>query len=219
MPLLTDKSYLDADTQSLIDAVDRISEAFNSVAQRVSAYGLAEGPRRSLGMVGQMSAELLSSASELFKQERWYPGACVVRQVVEIEYVLLLFANDTLEAQKFIWLTPEQAKSYFMPAKMRERSGGRFDANEYSAHCELGGHPRKKGAVLLKDWMHVTESGADQVSLPRALWQDLAEHATRSWRTFSHAVLEISPSNVYPEVISRVEIAITGCAPLQRMRT
>ena len=174
MILITDKSYLDDDTQAIIDAIDVIGSNFNSVAQRVSAYGLSEGSRRSLGMVGQMSAELILGASQLFRQEMWYPGSSLVRQVVEIEYILFLFSMDTQEAQRWIALPPDEVKTYFMPAKMRERSLGRFDADEYSAHCELGGHPRKKGAVLLTDWMHIADGKADETSLPRALWTDLA---------------------------------------------
>jgi hypothetical protein len=218
MPLITDQSYMDEECRSIMYATGVIAEGFYSVTQRVSAYGLAEGERRSLGMVGQMSAELIVGAADLFRHEQWYPGACLVRQVVEIEYILFLFATDREEAKKWLSLAPKDAKAFFMPSEMRRRTGGRFDSDEYSAHCELGGHPRKKGAVLLKDWMHIRDGKADQVQVPKGLWLDLCQHSVRSWRSFLAAVREISPSNVYPEIIASIETAIAGCEPLHGMR-
>jgi hypothetical protein len=130
------------------------------------------------------------------------------RQVVEIEYILYLFANDPEEADRWLSLSPAEAKNYFMPVKMRERSGGKFNADEYSAHCQLGGHPRKNGVALLSDWMIVSGKENDEESIPIAIWMDLHEHTVRSWRYFIAAVQVMSPSNYYVDRVSEVEAAI-----------
>jgi hypothetical protein len=163
-------------------------------------------------MVGQMAAELVEGATTLFEKEMWYSGAALVRQVVEIEYILFLFAHDPTEADKWLLKKPEEARSFFSPAAMRERSKGRFNAAEYSAHCGLGGHPRKQGVLLLKDWMTVIDGASDEESIPVALWVDLAEHAIRIWNHFAEGVRMISPSNVYPDRIERVEKTIVDAS-------
>ncbi|MHA6913912.1 hypothetical protein ACQUJO_12320 [Ralstonia pseudosolanacearum] len=140
--------------------------------------------------------------------ERWYPGSALVRQVVEIEYILYLFSRDPDEADRWLSLPPAEAKNYFMPAKMRERSGGKFNADEYSAHCQLGGHPRKNGVALLSDWMIVAGGENDEESVPIAIWMDLCEHTIRSWRQLISGVSMISPSNYYVDEIKVVEAAI-----------
>jgi hypothetical protein len=209
MPLIQTRQYKsDPRTLRSTSLITVVHRNFEETALRVSAYGLSEGRRRSLGMVGQMSAELIGAASELFRMERWYPGSALVRQVVEIEYILYLFASDPEEADRWLSLSPAEAKNYFMPAKMRERSGGKFNADEYSAHCQLGGHPRKNGVAILSDWMIVAGKENDEESIPIAIWMDLYEHTVRSWRHFIAAVRVLSPSNYYVDRINEVETAI-----------
>jgi hypothetical protein len=209
MPLLHTRRYKsDPRTERSASVIAIVHRNFEETASRVSAYGLSEGRRRSLGMVGQMSAELIGASAELFQMERWYPGAALVRQIVEIEYILYLFANDPSEADRWLSLSPVEAKNYFMPAKMRERSGGVFNADEYSAHCRFGGHPRKYGVALLSDWMVVADGKNDEETIPVSVWMDLSEHAIRSWRYFIDGIRKISPSNFYANEIDEVESAI-----------
>jgi hypothetical protein len=79
MPLIQTHQYKsDPRTLRSTSLIAVVHRNFEETALRVSAYGLSEGRRRSLGMVGQMSAELIGAASELFRMERWYPGSALV---------------------------------------------------------------------------------------------------------------------------------------------
>lgn len=71
------------------DFVVAVTEDLDQVARRVSAFGLSEGRRRALGMVGQMGAELALGTRALYDLGLWYPGAATVRQLVEVEYALV----------------------------------------------------------------------------------------------------------------------------------
>jgi hypothetical protein len=213
MPLIARKSYLK--NERFVSAKQVLSVLpieMHEIASRVSAYGLSEGRRRSLGMVGQMASELIEGAATLFEKEMWYGGAALVRQVVEIEYILFLFADDPSEADQWIEKKQDQARSYFSPVAMRERSKGRFNAAEYSTHCGIGGHPRKQGVLLLRDWVTVIDGTADEELIPVALWVDLALHAIRIWGHFTDCVKSISSSNVYPDKIERIEKAIADAS-------
>jgi hypothetical protein len=211
MPLITKRTYLNDERVKTATSVLLVLRAeLDALSCQVSAFGMTEGRRRSLGMVGQMASELVDAAATLYEKEMWYGGAALVRQVVEMEYVLFLFANDPTEADKWISAKPDEARRFFSPREMRARSNGKFDDAEYSAHCGLGGHPRKQGVLLLKDWMTIIDGASDEESIPVALWADLAEHATRIWKHLKVAVKAISPSNVYPERIEVVEIAIAA---------
>lgn len=131
--------------------VNAVVPHLDQVARRVSAFGLAEGRRRALGMVGQMGAELALGTCHLYEHELWYPGAATVRQLVEVEYLLHLFVAASEEADRWTFATDKDVRAMFAPAAMRKRSLGRFDDAEYNAHCTVGGHPRKAGSVLLRE--------------------------------------------------------------------
>jgi hypothetical protein len=217
MPLLTKRAYLDdVLVKAAISLLLVLRAELDELSCRVSAFGMTEGRRRSLGMVGQMASELVDGAATLYEKEMWYAGAALVRQVVEIEYILFLFANDPAEADRWIAATPDEARRFFSPQAMRDRSRGRFDHAEYSAHCGMGGHPRKQGMLLLKNWMVKGGGTLDDDSIPVALWGDLAQHSIRIWRHFRDSVAKISPSNVYPERIELVEreIAVASVTKL-----
>jgi hypothetical protein len=188
--------------------VDAVAPHLDQVARRVSAFGLAEGRRRSLGMVGQMGAELALGTRHLYELGLWYPGAATVRQLVEAEYLLHLFVSDPEEADRWALATDRQARSIFSPASMRKRSLGRFDDAEYDAHCAVGGHPRKAGAVLLREWVTPLAAGTTALFDPRALWTDLAQHVERSWGLFTAGIRLHSPTNIYPDRIHEVQAAI-----------
>jgi hypothetical protein len=196
--------------QSLVaDIVEELEE----LAARVSAYGLAEGARKALGSVAQMGAELAAGACLLFNANRWYSGAALVRQLIEVEYLLYLFATDVNEADQWLKASEEQVRAMFSPGNMRKRTNNRFDANEYSLHCKYGGHPRFAGSVFLREQQLLVQS--DSIDSrnpfdPAVLWVDLAQHVERMWNHYVVAVTLISPSNVYPERFDKVNARIAA---------
>ena len=200
------KLLRDADPAVAKRAVVSVAAELDGLAAQVWAFGLAEGPRWALAVVSQMGAELAVAAATLFELERWYAGMALVRQLIEVEYLLFLFATDSEEPER--WLAPlaEDARRMFSPAAMRERARDRFRWEEYASHCEMGGHPRKKGHVLLRE--HAAISNRD--FKPGVEWVDLAQHVERMWSNYVKAVARHSPTNVYPERFARVDASLAA---------
>lgn len=155
-----------------------------------------------------MGAELALGTRTLYDQGLWYPGAALVRQLVEVEYILYLFAMAPEEADRWMTANDVQSQRMFSSAEMRKRSGGRFDAKEYSNHCNVGGHPRQAGRTLLREWVTPLPHKKGAFFDRSALWIDLAQHLERSWSLFSIGVRQHSPANVYPDRGTRVDAAL-----------
>jgi hypothetical protein len=185
--------------------VTNVAEELDGLAAQIWACGLSEGARKALAVVAQMGAELALSASYLYELKRWYAGAALVRQLIEVEYLLFLFANDPNEPNRWLNATPEEARRTFSPANMRTRSDGRFSADEYSIHCELGGHPRLNAHLLLREHFTVTNRDPLEIFDPAVQWVDLAQHVERMWGHYVTAVAMHSPTNVYPERFSKIQ--------------
>jgi hypothetical protein len=181
------------------ELVVRVAGELDALASQVWAFGMSRGSRRALAMVAQMGSELAVGAALLFEANRWYAGAALVRQLIEVEYLLFLFATDAAEAGKWLKASSEEARKVFTPREMRKRSNGRFQADEYSTHCDLGGHPRPRGHRLLRDPATVPGIEPSGLENPAVGWVDLAQHLERLWGHYVEAVVVHSPTNVYPE--------------------
>lgn len=190
-----EKLIKEADIDAARQVVILVADELDALAAQVWAFGLSEGPRRAMAIVAQMGAELAVGASQLYSMERWYAGAALVRQLIEVEYLLFLFVLDPGAPNRWLNASSEEIRLMFSPKEMRARSGGRFRAEEYSAHCEMGGHPRSKGHVLLREHNLLTE----HVFVPEIQWVDLAQHIERLWVHYVASVSLHSPKNVYPE--------------------
>ncbi len=182
-----------------------IAEELDGLAAQVWAFGLSEGPRRAVAIVAQMGAELAVGAVQLYTLKRWYAGAALVRQLIEVEYLLFLFAADTTEPERWLKASRAEAKKIFSPAAMRERSAGRFRTEEYQVHGETGGHPRPSGHALLRE--HVTAVSTTPLKLmDRSFqWVDLAQHLERLSKHYIAAVALHSPTNVYPDRFAKLQ--------------
>ena len=185
--------------------VTEVAGELDGLAAQVWAFGLAEGARRAVAIVAQMGAELAVGATQLYEAERWYAGAALVRQLIETEYLLFLFAADSAEPERWLRAAPDEARRVFAPGTMRERSAGRFRAEEYSVHCEVGGHPRLSGHVLLREHLTPVPGGTPSLFDPRVQWVDLAQHVERLWANYVTAVRVHSPTNVYAERFARLD--------------
>lgn len=128
---------------------------------------------RGLALVTDMGGSLASGVRDLLDAGNVYSAAALLRQVVEVEYLWWTFADDAQDAARWLRASRSQLDRHFKPAKMRERSSGRFRAAEYQAHCDQGGHPNPAGWALLN-----RKSAPDPV---RVLWVDLCQHLLRGW--------------------------------------
>lgn len=206
-------TFSDLNSDAAKDLVVSVAAELDSLAAQVWAFGLAEGARWAVATVSQMGAELAVCAAQLYEAERWYAGAALVRQLIEVEYLLFLFASDDQEPERWLRATTEETKRLFSPAAMRTRSGGRFRAEEYAAHCEVGGHPRRQGHHLLHEHLRLGTGSTAPAADPGVQWVDLAQHVSRLWGNYVKAVTRHSPSNIYPDRFARVSEAIAQWSP------
>ena len=206
-------TFSDLDPDAAKNLVEFVAAELDSLAAQVWAFGWAEGARWAVATVSQMGAELAVSAAQLYEAERWYGGAALVRQLIEVEYLLFLFASDDKEPERWLRAATSETKQLFSPAAMRQRSGGRFRAEEYAAHCEVGGHPRRQGHHLLRQHLRLATGSTAPAVDPGVQWVDLAQHVARLWGNYVNAVTRHSPTNIYPDCFARVDEAIAKWSP------
>ena len=72
-----------------------LAEALAATGAVLWAFGMADWPRRAIAAAIQMGGETARGAVTLLRDNNRYGAAALVRQIVEIEYLLFLFAQDT----------------------------------------------------------------------------------------------------------------------------
>src|SRR5437016_6424216 len=89
---LADSSAHDA----RVEFCEHASEAIDSSGRVLWAFGCAADmpEREGLALVCQAAGELSTATVHLYRAERWYAGAALVRQFIECEYLVYLFAQD-----------------------------------------------------------------------------------------------------------------------------
>src|SRR3954452_12264830 len=135
----------------------------------------------------EMAAELGEGAATLFDAELWYPGAALVRQLIECGYLISLAAGSRDEAARWMRSTPQEAREQFAPGHMRNRSARDFRRSEYQTHCSRGGHPTPAGRDLLRHHEH------ERPGSVRLYWSDLAQHLADLWQEFCSALPHYDP--------------------------
>lgn len=138
-----------------------------------------------VGLVAQISAELVSGAHLLLRNRNEYGASALVRQLLECEYLLRAFRLNFVEAAR--WHDANDSERWdFKPGKLREIGG--FDRKEYANHCEAGGHPHPSGRRLLElpraidELQRAVSREPRDLDTTRAIWLDFAFHCDRTWR-------------------------------------
>jgi hypothetical protein len=164
----------DGGAQVLRERVAReIPAALSSNGQRLSIhYWLGrEAAGTGFATATLMAAELGEGARRPFEAELWYPGAALVRQLIECGYLLTLMSENRDEATAWMTSSHDGIVKKFLPRHMRRRAVRNFRPKEYEAHCDLGGHPNPVGRSLLS--RHIERQ---ELSM-RDNWLDLAQHS------------------------------------------
>lgn len=96
-----------------------------------------------VGLVAQISSELVSGAFLLFRDGNHYSALALVRQLIECEYLLRAFRLNFTDAAR--WYEANDSERWdFKPSKLRQIGG--FDHKEYADHCEaVATHTRRVG--------------------------------------------------------------------------
>jgi len=168
----------------------------------VSGWLLKSRQMESLGTLAEMAGELALEAVAAYKNQRWYAGAALVRQLIEAEYLVFLISLEPSVAEEWLAATPEKMRKEFTPARMRARANGMFRDKEYWLHCDLGGHPAPSAR-------HLLASHPDPIGSKEIHWLDLAQHLDRLWSHFCRALLSADAFDAVPkEVLFQVGKAV-----------
>lgn len=161
-------------------ACETLAEGLASTGNVLWAFGLVEHPRRAVAVAIQMAGETARGAMSLLRDGNRYGAAALVRQLVEIEYLLCLFSSDEGEPLRWSSANEDAVRNEYRPARMRQRCGDRFRASEYSIHCRVGGHPRFAGGYVLPE--HLSTTSLSNSLIVAAGWVDLGQHLVAAWR-------------------------------------
>lgn len=146
---------------------------------RTGKDGYGDERMVAVAIATEVGADLAASAVDLMTTGHTYTAGAALRQIIECEYLLTLFAREVEAAREWLNADDRHLRRFFTPAKMRERTGGTFAAGEYQSHCAIGGHPSPKSRMLLSN--HST-------ALPPAyMWDDLSLHLDRLWASVEAA--------------------------------
>lgn len=173
---------------------------------RISFHHWLSGDRAGVGfgLITEMTADLAKGAGQLFAAELFYPGAALVRQLLECGYLLALAGEHKDEMATWLDGSADEISSMFKPRKMRDRSARGFRFGEYRVHCERGGHPHRDGQDLLRG-----HRSRDALST-RTHWVDLAQHLAEIWDFFCAALPLYEPRMLRDSGVYRPDDAPEG---------
>lgn len=145
-----------------------------------SRWGYGDDRVVGVAVASEVAADLANGAAELLRVGHRYAAMALLRQIVEVEYLLWIFAHDEEQARRWLNADEEELWKFFRPAELRTRSAGQFRVEEYKSHCAVGGHPSPKSRSLLSD---------HSIAVPvEWLWSDLAMHLSRLWPSLMKVV-------------------------------
>jgi hypothetical protein len=159
------------------ELADYMSSKFIEVSEELRKYEEGEGePQKTINtafaLILEIASSLMSGANALFLSGNTYAGAALVRQLVEIEYLAWAFEENQIEAKKWIHSNKKERLGFFTPQKLRKAAKGRFRGEDYSYHCELGGHPVPGASILFEN--------AERHG--QLLLSDMLSHSKNIWR-------------------------------------
>jgi len=140
----------------------------------ISPFGHGDDAVVAVSMLLRIGSELVSGCADLVGSGRYYAGAALVRQLVEVEYLAWAFEKNDEESRRWLRSTREEREKFFKPSKLRKAAGDHFRSADYSFHCELGGHPVPGSWRLL--------NGAEATG--QLMLSDCLSHSTHIWNHF-----------------------------------
>lgn len=163
-----------------VRVLEEATHCFKSVADLAQTFGWLQRDKKrlSVALVCHIASELVDGIDLMCRRSRAYAAACLLRQLVEAEYIMFLGYNDPDRLVQWHDAEEEERRKLFTPSRMRKASNGLFADREYWTHCELGGHPHPKAKILL--------SGYDLKLEPLAsVLPDAVHHVRRLWTSLS----------------------------------
>jgi hypothetical protein len=177
-----------------VKCADSVAEGLTSAGKMLYVGGWFAKSRQveGVGTLAEMAAELALQSVSAYRNNCWYAGAALIRQLIETEYLMFLFSRNPVLAENWLDATPEIIRSEFAPGKMRKQAAGQFRDEEYWLHCDSGGHPSPAGR-------HLLASHSDAIGSKEIHWLDLAQHLSRLWYHFCHAIASSGADDYLPK--------------------
>lgn len=174
--------------------------------ERLWAFGFGPADfRTALSLVVQFGGSLATGAVALGEGANLYAAEALVRQLIEVQYLVRLFRRAPEEAVTWLKAAPAALRKTFSPREMRKRLGaGEFRYQEYRVHCEIGGHPALSAHHLLPG--RSPEVGRPQLDSNQVFWIDLAQHLRCVWRDLA-VIPEEHPSANLDVILQYTEAA------------
>lgn len=116
-----------------------------------------------------------------------YAAGALVRQLVEIEYLVWCFATEPTAAAAWLRSSSDERRKHWGPASLRKRANKVFRSNSYWSHCELGGHltPVLSGSLLYSSEVN-----------RELMWPDFISHAAHAWEGLVAAAKDHTEFNI-----------------------
>lgn len=127
-----------------------------------------------VGRLSRGAGALIRAVSTLSSDGNSVGISAILRQLLELEYLLWTATNDDAAAAAWLNSTRDERRKSWQPVHLRIRSEGHFRQEQYSIHCELGGHPTPEGLQLLLDPPDIVEA---------LIPLDALDHGIAIWRS------------------------------------
>ncbi|MFN8152476.1 MAG: hypothetical protein U0R24_15310 [Solirubrobacterales bacterium] len=144
-----------------------------------SPFGFGSDDVVGLSVVCQVGGELARGFLDLFESGNLYSAQALLRQIVEVEYLMAAFADQDAVAAEWLRATRKERLKFWSPARLREKAKGKFLREDYWLHCDLGGHPTPDARALLPN--HKTME-------PALVSTDFAGHMFSTWTSLVKAI-------------------------------
>ena len=174
--------------EATVETLDVVARGANRAASGTRDYS-----QLAVGLLCEIALELTAGIQLSLEDNRVYAAACLLRQVIEIEYLMLLGCADSRTLSDWYQASPRDRRKQFSPKQMREASDGFFLDQEYWMHCEVGGHPNPRGRMLLP-------SRSTGIAPEAFLLPDSIQHIRRLWTSLRLLVPQLS-INLDPEML------------------
>ena len=168
----------------------RLAEELETLGEHlwVSSWLRRDSGDEATALVVQTAGALARSSVILLGRRQYYAAGSLMRQLIEVEYLLFEFGRDAATRDEWLREPAETRPRKFSPKALRKRANGAFSAKQYGTHCRMGGHPNPEARGLLPE-----HSAPYDVRV--MLWEDLGGHLVGVWRQ----LLPLLPGNALTE--------------------
>ena len=168
------------------EVLDAGGRTLQGVADLLQTSGWTSRDDRELAvaLLSRLASEIVAGIATLIRRSYVYAAGALLRQLVEIEYLMFLGYTDSSKLARWYRADGEEIRKAFSPQRMRNESNGLFRDQEYWLHCEVGGHPHPRARILLDSYQNPLSPSA-------SLLPDAVHHLRRLWTSLKLLLLDL----------------------------